>query len=175
MSQFSHQNGNDWAGPVSTGLLFLGSGLGALYTKYIDKWKYRWIFMLGSFGNTAFVSLIFLFLEVGFTEAITIVFVVGSLLAGLVTSIFYVGMFNYINTCSKIDNEWTKYFAINLCFVQSANLLGNTISAILIEPLGQTTYSLTMSCVIFACSLLFLTVKNYKYSDADRPSVESLP
>ena len=35
ISQLAEQNDNHWIGPLSVGLLFLGSGLGAIYNKYI--------------------------------------------------------------------------------------------------------------------------------------------
>jgi hypothetical protein len=36
ISQFASQNDNEWIGSVSIALLFLGSGVGALYSKYIN-------------------------------------------------------------------------------------------------------------------------------------------
>ena len=38
ISQFTHQNGNDWAGPLLTGLFFLGSGLCSTRNWYIGKY-----------------------------------------------------------------------------------------------------------------------------------------
>ena len=52
-----------------------------------------------------------------------------------------------------------------MCIVQSANILGNIISAILIEPLGQFLYAVFMNISIFVISLFFLLVKDYKYKE----------
>lgn len=38
ISQFTHQNGNDWVGPLLTGLFFLGSGLCSTINFYIGKY-----------------------------------------------------------------------------------------------------------------------------------------
>jgi hypothetical protein len=46
---------------------------------------------------------------------------------------------------------------------QSSNILGNAISTVLIKPLGQFTYAVTMDIAVFAVSLFFLFAKNYKY------------
>jgi hypothetical protein len=51
-----------------------------------------------------------------------------------------------------------------MAIVQSANIVGNVISSILIKPLGQFAYAVTMDITIFAISLLFLFAKNYKYN-----------
>ena len=87
----------------------------------------------------------------------------GSFISGLTVSMFYNSQFNYVNTCSEIDSEETKYFGINMCIVQSANILGNVVSALLIEPVGQFNYAVIMNVSIFVISLMFLGVKNYKY------------
>lgn len=67
ISQLTEQNGNKWAGPLSTSLLFLGSGLGSLYNKYIGKYQYRYCFYVGSFGYILFVSTGCLFIKLGFS------------------------------------------------------------------------------------------------------------
>jgi hypothetical protein len=104
VSQFTHQNGNSWAGPLSTSLLFAGSALGSIYNSYIASVSYKIIFFIGSFGYTIFIGLAVIFLKVGFSTSIQIVLLVGSFIAGLIVSAFYNGQFNYINTCSEIDN-----------------------------------------------------------------------
>lgn len=38
ISQFTHQNGSDWAGPLLTGLFFLGSGICSTRNWYIGKY-----------------------------------------------------------------------------------------------------------------------------------------
>ncbi len=50
-----------------------------------------------------------------------------------------------------------------MCIVQSANIVGNTISAMLIETLGQEMYAIVMLVAIFIVSLFFLKLKEYKY------------
>lgn len=57
-----------------------------------------------------------------------------------------------------------------MCIVQSANIVGNLISALLIEPVGQFNYAIIMNVSIFAISLLFLFVKDYKYLSVERKS-----
>lgn len=163
VSQFTHQNGNSWAGPLSTSLLFAGSAIGSLYNKYIATVSYKLILFLGSFGYTIFIGLAVIFLKVGFSTNVQIILLVGSFIAGLIVSAFYNGQFNYINTCSEIDNQKTKYFGLNMAISQSSNILGNAISTILIKPLGQFTYAVTMDIAVFAISLFFLFAKNYKY------------
>jgi uncharacterized membrane protein YgaE (UPF0421/DUF939 family) len=48
--------------------------------------------------------------------------------------------------------------------VQSANILGNVISAVLIEPFGQFHYVIIMDVSVFIVTLFFLGVPNYVYS-----------
>lgn len=105
ISQFTHQKGNNWAGPLSTALLFMGSGVGSLYVKYIGKYLFKFCFFLGSFGYTAFISLGLLFMSLGFTISTEISILVISFVAGLICSVFYNTQFNYINILSKIDNR----------------------------------------------------------------------
>jgi hypothetical protein len=52
-----------------------------------------------------------------------------------------------------------------MCIVQSANIVGNLISAVLIERLGQEMYAIVMLGAVFTVSLGFLMVKEYKYVD----------
>lgn len=67
ISELTHQNGNNWAGPLSTALLFLGSGLSSLYNKYIGRYSFRMCFFVGSFGYTLFIALGLIFMKLGFS------------------------------------------------------------------------------------------------------------
>lgn len=40
IGQFCLQNGNEWVGPLSVALIFLGSGTGALYNQYMGKYQF---------------------------------------------------------------------------------------------------------------------------------------
>lgn len=84
---------------------------------------------------------------------------VGSLVSGLIMSLYYNGIFNYVNECGKLDGCVEKYFGLNLCFNQSSNIVGNTLSWFLIEPLGQRVYSLVMMAIGIALSSGFLLLK----------------
>jgi hypothetical protein len=97
ISQFTHQNGNTWAGPLCTSLLFLGSGFGSLYNKYLDKFSFRKVLFLGSFGYTIFIGLSIIFLAIGFTDVVLFIILLGSLISGIVVSAFYNAQFNYVN------------------------------------------------------------------------------
>ncbi len=100
VSQFTSQKGQRWVGPLSTALLFLGSGLGALYNKYIEKMQYRLSFFFGSLGYSLFIALAVVFLKLEFTTAVQVFILVGSFVSGVVVSMFYNSQFNYVNTCS---------------------------------------------------------------------------
>ena len=89
LSQFTHQKGNNWAGPLSTALLFIGCGVGSLYNKYIGRYPYRYCFLVGSFGNTLFISLGLIIVKIGFNTATQIVIFLGSLVSGIIVSVFY--------------------------------------------------------------------------------------
>jgi hypothetical protein len=105
ISQFTHQNGNNWAGPLSTALLFLGSGLASNYNKYIGKYKFKFCFFVGSFGYTLFTSLGLLFLKLGFNTTTEVLIFVLSFISGATCSIFYNTQFNYTNFLAKIDKK----------------------------------------------------------------------
>ena len=160
LSQLTHQKGNDWAGPLSTALLFIGSGVGSLYNKYIGKYSFKTLFFIGSFGYTLFISTGLIFVKIGFTNLVQVLIFIGSFISGLIVSIFYNTQFNYINLLSKIDNQSVKYFGINMGIVQSSNLFGNFLSWLLIKPLGQFFYLLVMDIIVFLTSFgYFFTVK----------------
>ena len=105
ISQFTHQNGNNWAGPLSTALLFLGSGLASNYNRYIGKYPFKFCFFVGSFGYTVFTSLGLLFLKLGFTTTVQVLIFVLSFISGATCSIFYNSQFNYTNFLAKIDRR----------------------------------------------------------------------
>ena len=144
LSQFSAQNDNEWIGPLSIALNFLGSGLGALYNGYIGKYPYSRIIFVGGMGWNVFGSFSVIFLFFGFKDYINGMIVAGSFICGLVASMFYSGIFNYVNECGRRDRQSNRYFGINMCLFQTANLLGNALSAVMIEPLGQKVYSCVM-------------------------------
>lgn len=159
ISQFTHQNNNDWAGPYTTALLFIGSGIGCIYNQYIGKYQYKYCFFFGAFGYITFCCLGLIFLKIGFSTGTLILIFVLSFLAGLLCSIFYNTQFNYINTLAKVDKREVKYFGINMGIVQSCNIIGNLLSAVLITPLGQFYYVLVMDAAILGVSFLFLFFK----------------
>ena len=105
ISQFTHQKGNDWAGPLSTSLLFLGSGIASLYNKYIGKYPFKYTFFFGAFGYIIYTSLGLIFMKLGFSTAVQILIFVLSLLGGSICSVFYNSQFNYINYLSQIDKR----------------------------------------------------------------------
>ena len=90
ISQFTHQKGDDWAGPLSQSLLFLGLGLGSLNHSYIGKYSYKSCLFVGSFGNTLYIALGLVFIKVGFTSLVQASVYVSSFISGLVVSIFYI-------------------------------------------------------------------------------------
>jgi MFS family permease len=159
ISQFASQNDNDWIGPLSISLIFLGSGLGVLYSKYIHKYPFSKVIFVGTLGWNIFISFSVMFLFIGFENYIVAVIAIGSLVCGIVMSLYYNGTFNYVNDCGWRDGVTEMYFAINMCFNQSSNIVGNLLSAFLIEPLGQKTYSFVMLGLAVAISLCFLFTK----------------
>lgn len=105
ISQFTHQNGNSWAGPLCTALLFIGSGLGSLYNKYIGKYAFKYTFFIGSLSYLSFISLGLIFMSEGFTTITQVSIFFLSFVAGLICSVFYNSQFNYVNFLSKIDRK----------------------------------------------------------------------
>lgn len=97
ISQFASQNGNNWVGPLSIAVVFLGSGFGALYNKYIGKYKFRTIILCGSMGWNIFLTFSVMFLFIGFSDLIIVVIIGGSLLCGLLMSAYYNGLNNFVN------------------------------------------------------------------------------
>jgi predicted MFS family arabinose efflux permease len=156
ISQFTHQNGNNWAGPLSTALLFLGSGLGCSYNKYIGKYPFKYCFFVGSLGFILYTALGLIFLKLGFTTTVEVLIFALSFIAGGTCSIFYNTQFNYINFLSRIDKREVKYFGINIGMAQSSNIFGNLVSAMLIKPLGQFLAVLVMTIIMMISAILLL-------------------
>ena len=161
ISQFASQNQNDWIGPLSIALLFLGSGAGALYNRYIGSYPFNRVIFAGALGWDVFIAFSVIFLYIGFEDYVVGIIAVGSLVCGLTVSLYYNGIFNYLNECGKRDSSVEKYFGINLCFNQSSNVVGNAFSWFLIEPLGQKVYSLVMMGAGVAISFGFLLLKEF--------------
>ena len=160
ISQFTHQNGNDWAGPFSTALLFIGSGIGSLFNQYIGKYPYKYLLFVGSFGYTLFIATGLIFMKMYFTAGALTLICIGSFIGGLIVSVLYNSQFNYTNTLAKIDGEEVKYFGILGVFTQASNVYGSFLSAMLIGPLGQFHYVIVMDAAIFAISFFFLFLKD---------------
>ena len=160
MSQITSQNQIWWAGPVTTIILFVFSGLGSLYNGYIGKYKYRYTFFIGSLGYIVYNASAIVFVSIDHSNTMSIV--VGTFLVnivgGLVVSMLYISQFNYISDCSIADDR-SMYFGINMGIVQSANIFGNLLSAYTVEPLGQKWYCIAMTILIAALSVMFLFVR----------------
>ena len=88
------------------------------------------------------------------------VIIVGSLACGVTVSMYYNGINNYVGDCARKDNRVEMYFGLNTCIIQCANIVGNGLSALLIEPLGQKVYSCVMLALVIIFSLSFLAIPN---------------
>ena len=161
ISQFASQNGNNWVGPLSIALVFLGSGIGALYNGYIGKWQYRTVIFFGAMGWNIFLTFSVLFLFVGFSNLVVVIILAGSLVCGLMLSTYYNGLNNYVNECGKRDDKANGYFGLSICIVECSNIIGKALSAALIKPLGQKTYSFVMLSLNILISLLYLLTKEF--------------
>lgn len=99
MSQLTEQNNIWWAGPTTTIIIFVFSGIGSFYNDYIGKYKYKYTFVVGSLGYIiyCFSAIVFVTIpKVNFTPlmiATSLVNVIG----GLIMSVFYISQFNYIS------------------------------------------------------------------------------
>lgn len=62
LSQFTHQHGNSWVGPLANALLFLGSGLFAPINFYIGRYAYNKILFLSGISYLGYIGMIILFL-----------------------------------------------------------------------------------------------------------------
>ena len=103
-----------------------------------------------------------MFLFIGFQDFINVIIIIGSLLCGLVVSLFYNGVFNYINECGKRDKRTKMYFGLCICINQSATLIGNGLSAVLIQPFGQKLYSVFMLGLGVLSSMSMIFVKDFE-------------
>jgi len=159
ISQFASQNGNEWIGSASVSMIFLGAGLGTWYNSYIHKYQFKWIIFVGAMGWNIYVSFSVIFLFIGFSNLIIVIILSGSLLCGLIISIYYNGTGNYVSQCGCKDGKMNLYFGINTCLMQSANIVGSSISWGLIEPLGQQVYSFVMLGLAVGFSFAYLFVR----------------
>ncbi len=160
LSQFTHQNNRDWAGPVATMLLFMFSGLGSMYTRYLGRHKFNLVFFLSSLGYVFYVgsSIVFVLLKnVQGTGVLIGVFAL-TILSGVIVSAFYMSQFYYTSVCAHLD-ETGMYFGVNMAIAQCANIIGNLLSIYSIQALGELFYAVLMTCLVVAISLLFLFVK----------------
>lgn len=162
ISQFASQHGNEWIGPTSIALIFLGSGIGALYNNYIRKHPYNRVMFAGAIGWDIFCAFSVMFLFIGFENYINAIIIVGSFVCGLIVSMYYNGTFNFVSECGRRDKKIKTYFGINMCFNQSSNILGNASSSLMIKPLGQKLYSFVMLGVGILVSLTFLLFKDFE-------------
>ena len=175
ISELTHQHGNNWAGPLSTALLFIGSGVGSLYNRYIGRVPYRHTFFIGSFGYTIFIGMGLVFMKIEFTAGALVLIEVGSFVGGLFSSLFYNSQYNYVHTLSVIDRQEVKYFGVSLMLIQGANLIGSLLSSLLIKPLGQFNYVLVMDVGIFVISLFFLAVRDPRPVDLPTSIISEEP
>ena len=159
MSQITEQNSLRWAGPVATILLFFFSGSGALYNKYLNKYKYRYTFYFGSFGYVIYVASSLIFVSISSTSTGIVVGTCAvNIIGGLLGSVLYNSQWNYISKCSTTDNA-SMYFGINMGIIQASNTFGNLLSSYIVQPFGQKAYCGMMMAMIALVSLLFLLVR----------------
>jgi hypothetical protein len=160
LSQFTHQNNRDWAGPVATMLLFMFSGLGAMYTRYLGRIRFNLVFVISSLGYVFYVGSSIIFVLLKDTEGTGVLIGVFGLtiLSGLIISGLYMTQFYYTSVCAHLDKTG-MYFGVNMGIVQCANIIGNLLSMYTIEALGELKYSIMMTCLIVGIAMLFFFVK----------------
>ena len=163
--QFAHQAGKDWVGPLFLAMLFLGCGLGSIYNKYIGRYQYNLTFFVGGFGNALYILMELVLIEVPLSLWVILMLAVGGFVSGLIASIFFNSFFNFINVLSKIDGKEVQYFGIAFLGCQGSGLFGNLLSSLLIVPLGQLKYIITMTGIVVFFCLLFLRVKTPNEQD----------
>lgn len=151
-------------------ILFFFSGIGSLYNRYIGKFRYRYIFYLGSFGYVIYAASATVFVSIS-KERPVYIFVGACLIniiGGLIVSMLYNAQWNYVSKCSTTDNA-SMYFGINMGLVQASNLFGNLLSSYIVGPLGQKNYCIIMTVLITGVSLLFLLVRevDQRYSSSN--------
>jgi hypothetical protein len=115
--------------------------------------------VIGTIGWLIYLSFSVMFLFLGFETYLIVIIVVGSFGCGLIMSLYYNSLNNYVNICGQRDNKVNLYFGINISTVQCSNIIGNGISAILIQPLGQQTYSIVMLCLAGLVAFFFIFVR----------------
>ena len=103
LSEFTHQNGNDWVGPFAGSIVFIGCGIAAVKTSYINRYSIKTILFVCSFAYAFYIAMIILFLKTGFGVGVEIVILIVSFLAGVLSAGLYNAYFNYINICSELD------------------------------------------------------------------------
>jgi hypothetical protein len=137
LSQFTHQNNRDWAGPVATMLLFMFSGLGSTYTRYLGRIRFNFVFVLSSMGYVFYVgsSIIFVILKDVKGTGVIIAVLGLSVVSGLIISAFYMTQFYYTSVCAHLDKTG-MYFGVNMGIAQCANIIGNLLSMYTIDALG---------------------------------------
>lgn len=96
-NEFTSQNGNKWIGPLSISLIFLCYGLASLYNKYINKWRYRTLIVSGAMGWIIYLTFTVMFLFIGFSDWIIVFMIIGSIFCGLLVSVYYNAVNNYVN------------------------------------------------------------------------------
>lgn len=84
-------------------------------------------------GNTLFCacSIVFVFLQNNQGVGFVVLACLMNALGGVVNSILYISQYNYVSECSKADGQ-SKYFGIALGLCQSANVIGNLLSAYIV-------------------------------------------
>jgi hypothetical protein len=73
----------------------------------------------------------------------------------------------------KRDNEEIKYFSILMASGQASSLFGSVLSALLIGPLGQFYYVLTLDLFILFVSIFFLGIKSPPSVNSSSASLQS--
>jgi hypothetical protein len=81
-----------------------------------------------------------------------------NIIGGLSLSVSYNSQFNYLSDCAIADDNPT-YFGIYMGIVQSANILGNLLSAYTVEPLGQKWYCIMMTIIISAIAFCLIFIR----------------
>ena len=85
------------------------------------------------------ISMGLIFMKLSFTAGSLTMILVGSLIGGSISSVFYNSLYNYVNVLSRIDNRELRYFGILQGITQACNIYGRVLSAFLIEPWASST------------------------------------
>ena len=149
ISQLTHQHGNSWT----------PRNCSPLYRIRSRQSQQQVLLFVGNFGYMTYILMGLVFMKLSFTAGSLTLILIGSLIGGLIASVFYNSLYNYVNVLSRIDNRELKYFGILQGITQACNVYGNVLSALLIQPLGQFYYVLIMAVLIIFFSLFFLGVR----------------